>query len=118
VFSILQHRDAELWLRKARMTQLGRFASRLRPLTGKLIALHAVTNPPFACSGSMQLGRCPDMWLRVTGRIRSWLRRRDLQRRERAGIEMVKLAGRQAWRIHQEQKERDRGAIRARSGED
>jgi len=58
------------------------------------------------------------MWLRVTGRIRSWMRRRELRRRERAGIEMVKRAGRQAWRIHQEQKERDRGAIRTRSGGD
>jgi hypothetical protein len=58
------------------------------------------------------------MWLRVTGRIRSWLQQRDLRRRERAGIKMVNRAGRQAWRIHQEQKERDRGAIRARSGED
>jgi hypothetical protein len=71
-------------------------------------------------------GQGPAMWFRVTGRIRSWLQRRDLRRRERAGIEMVKSAGRQAWhihqeqkwRIHQEQKERDRGAIRARSGED
>jgi hypothetical protein len=50
------------------------------------------------------------MWLRVTGRIRSWLRRRDLRRRERAGIEMVKRAAWQAWHIHQEQKERDRAA--------
>jgi hypothetical protein len=57
------------------------------------------------------------MWLRAPGRIRSWLRRRDLRRRERAGIEMVKRAGREAWRIHQEHKERDRGAIHARSGE-
>jgi len=46
------------------------------------------------------------------------MRRRELRRRERAGIEMVKRAGRQAWRIHQEQKERDRGAIRTRSGGD
>jgi hypothetical protein len=64
------------------------------------------------------MGRGAAMWLRVTGRIRSWLRQRDLRRRERAGIEVVRCAGRQAWRIHQEQQERDRGAIRARSGED
>jgi hypothetical protein len=58
------------------------------------------------------------MRVRVTGRIRSWLQRRDLRRRERAGIEMVKRAGLRAWYIHQEQKQRDRRAIRAGSGKD